>query len=210
MDSTKTEYMTVFEQYNPHTSKKDSTGETLHNCILPNLNHHEFSRFDKLMQQRQQQTQSIVPDLIKSKRKSVVIKSLADLRTQKDCDEIMEDLFSISDSSLSSDEEQDEEEDQPNQQLTTTTTTTTTQAPMPAPAHMLLPHLADYLVKNPDEPPENFLFRHYHRLSLEDLHYPIENIGHIIQSCNSIAEGVYITIDEFEALQGFSRFSTIH
>ncbi|EPB88987.1 hypothetical protein HMPREF1544_04248 [Mucor circinelloides 1006PhL] len=184
MDSTKTEYMTVFEQYNPHTS-----------------------RFDKLMQQRQQQTQSIVPDLIKSKRKSVVIKSLADLRTQKDCDEIMEDLFSISDSSLSSDEEQDEEEDQPNQQLTTTTTT---QAPMPAPAHMLLPHLADYLVKNPDEPPENFLFRHYHRLSLEDLHYPIENIGHIIQSCNSIAEGVYITIDEFEALQGFSRFSTIH
>lgn len=81
---------------------------------------------------------------------------------------------------------------------------------MQAPAHMLLPHLADYLVKHPDEPPENFLFKHYHRLSLEDLHYPIEKIGHLIQSCNSLAEGVYITMDEFEALQGFSRFFTLH
>ncbi|CAO3609479.1 unnamed protein product [Mucor fragilis] len=168
------------------------------------------------MRQQHQQTQSTVPGLVKSKRKSVVIKSLACLRTQKDCDEIMEDLFSISDSSLSSDEEQDadeEEKDQLNQQLattTTTTTTTTTQAPMQVPAHMLLPHLADYLVKHPDEPPENFLFKHYHRLSLEDLHHPIEKIGHLMQSCNSLAEGVYITMDEFEALQGFSRFFTVH
>lgn len=176
---------------------------------MPRLNNHGFCRFDKLMQQ-QKQTQISdlsVPDLIRNKKKSVVIKSLAELRTQKDCDEIMEDLFSISDSSLSSDEEDGDEEtgnqDQAIQQSTTVQTQTQT--------HMLLlPHLADYLVKNPDEPPENFLFRHYHRLSLQDLCYPIENIGHIIQSCNSVTEGVYITIDEFEALQGFSRFSTIN
>ncbi|KAL9560023.1 hypothetical protein MBANPS3_000138 [Mucor bainieri] len=208
MNAAKLEYVAVFEQYGPHS--RDYATEKPYNCILPNSSNQTFSHLDDLMRQQHQQAQSTVPDLIKSKRKSVVIKSLACLRTQKDCDEIMEDLFSISDSSLSSDEEQDvddEEEDQLNQQLTRTTTT---QAPMQAPAHMLLPHLADYLVKYPDEPPENFLFKYYHRLSLEDLHYPIENIGHLIQSCNSLAEGVYITMDEFEALQGFSRFFTIH
>ncbi|CEP14174.1 hypothetical protein [Parasitella parasitica] len=151
-----------------------------------------------------QQPQTISDHPVQHKRKSVVIKSLADLRTQKDCDEIMEDLFSLSDSSLSSDE--DDEEVMLEQQLPSST-----QEQASGQAHMLLlPHLADYLVNHPDEPPENFLFRHYHRFSLQDLYYPIENIEHIERSCNSFAEGVYITMDEFEALQGFSRFATIN
>lgn len=174
------------------------------------------------MQQQQQQQIHIgdfaVPGLVKNKKKSIVIKSLADLLTQKDGDEIMEDLFSISDSSLSSDEEQEEEEKEEEEEENRFNIQAATIAQYEQQQHqqqdkthmLLLPHLADYLVKHPDEPPENFLFRHYHRLSLQDLYYPIEEIGHIIQSCNSLAEGVYITADEFEALQGFSRFSTIN
>lgn len=114
------------------------------------------------------------------------------------------DMFSISeDSSLSSDEDEIVEE---NRHVMF--------------EQMLLPHLASYLVDNPDQPPENYFLKHYHRLSQQDLLFPIGNIHHItsvplleipsevIVHEKGLGEGVYITDNELEAIQGLSRFSS--
>lgn len=119
---------------------------------------------------------------------------------------MINDLFSYSDSELSSDDE-DDIVDENNKAI--------------------LPHLATYLVNHPEEPPENFFYKHYYRLSEQDLLSPIELVRHITSTLTTVSpynnhrhhrgskfveEGggvVYITTNEFEALQGFSRFSSI-
>ncbi|KAI8088524.1 hypothetical protein BDF21DRAFT_413430 [Thamnidium elegans] len=62
---------------------------------------------------------------------------------------------------------------------------------------------------HPDEPPENYFFKYYYRLSKQDLLYPIEYL--LLTNNNQEqknSDDIYITIDEFEALQGLSRFYT--
>lgn len=103
---------------------------------------------------------------------------------------LMDELFLMSDSSvLTSDEEEEEEEIM---------------------GHMILPHLANYLVDHPDEPPENYLFKHYHRLSEQDLLYPIEQLAVSAGSYTQQKKDndIYITMNEFEAIQGLACFST--
>lgn len=99
---------------------------------------------------------------------------------------LMDELFLLSDSSvLTSDEEEEEEED-----------------------IMILPHLANYLVDHPDEPPENCFFKNYHRLSEQDLLYPIEYLSNTNPANGTKDDDIYITLDELEAIQGLACFYT--
>lgn len=92
----------------------------------------------------------------------------------------------------------------------------------------ILPKLATYLVKNPDKSPESFYRRHRsfdssylrreyerepnidrtRRLSVTDLCNPIESLYQDKDWKNQESEEktISVTADEFEALQGFSRF----
>ncbi|KAG2178825.1 hypothetical protein INT43_001671 [Umbelopsis isabellina] len=92
----------------------------------------------------------------------------------------------------------------------------------------ILPKLASYLVKNPDKSPESFYRRHRsmddsytrrdikkehdrystRRLSVADLCNPIESLCQGSDWANTKPEEktISLTEDEFEALQGFSRF----
>ncbi|KAI8992661.1 hypothetical protein BDB01DRAFT_903605 [Pilobolus umbonatus] len=78
---------------------------------------------------------------------------------------------------------------------------------------MILPLLANYLVNHPDKSPESYFLYHYPeftphpQLSVEDLLYPIEKLDKIKPSYyQHYQQGVSITMDEFEALQGLGRF----
>lgn len=143
-----------------------------------------------------------VPKLIKStlkRRKIDPIKSIKKKKEDNHMAMLLDELFSLSDASqLSSDEEEDDEDEE----LEVVKDTII--------RHMMtLPHLANYLLDHPDEPPENYFFKYYYRLSKQDLLYPIE---YLLLTNNSQEQpnndDVYITIDEFEALQGLSRFYT--
>ncbi|RCH83778.1 hypothetical protein CU098_008794, partial [Rhizopus stolonifer] len=96
----------------------------------------------------------------------------------------------------------------------------------------VLSQLATYLVDHPDKSPENFLKHHQkqdvptRRLSIQDLANPIEKLE-VSSSSNSISnmsaststssisshhtedeelEGIDLTEDEFQAIQGFGKF----
>ncbi|KAI9497899.1 hypothetical protein BDB00DRAFT_802413 [Zychaea mexicana] len=114
---------------------------------------------------------------------------------------------------------------------------------------MILPRLASYLVRNPDESPESYLLHHQHsqqqprmnssnkdndnnyddeannnndpsppqqepsaspktrRLSVQDLCNPIESLEPTATPDQE--NGVDLTEDEFQALQGFGRFRLV-
>ncbi|KAG2206851.1 hypothetical protein INT47_007608 [Mucor saturninus] len=106
-------------------------------------------------------------------------------KASKSMSVLMDELFLLSDSSvLTSDEEEEEEE------------------------MMILPHLANYLVDHPDEPPENCFFKNYHRLSEGDLLYPIEYLSNSNPPNRTKDDDIYITLDELEAIQGLACFYT--
>lgn len=88
---------------------------------------------------------------------------------------------------------------------------------------MILPSIASYLVKNPDEPPENYLLHHEksaspptspkkvtRRLSVQDLCNPIESLEPSNMPMPKPEEqSVDLTEDEFQALQGLGRFRLV-
>ncbi|KAI9321918.1 hypothetical protein BX666DRAFT_1875054 [Dichotomocladium elegans] len=87
---------------------------------------------------------------------------------------------------------------------------------------MILPRLANYLVKNPGEPPENYLLHHEstspppspkrmgtRRLSVQDLCNPIESLEPNVPQQVQDEQGIDLTEDEFQALQGLGRFRLV-
>ncbi|KAI8140580.1 hypothetical protein BJV82DRAFT_222570 [Fennellomyces sp. T-0311] len=79
---------------------------------------------------------------------------------------------------------------------------------------MILPRLASYLVKHPGESPESYLLHHSppsspktRRLSVQDLCNPIESLEPTATPDQE--NGVDLTEDEFQALQGFGRFRLV-
>lgn len=145
-----------------------------------------------------------VPKLIQTKKKRKRTNSTIDynnnITKKKKLDLLLDELFSLSDSSqLSSDEDEEEEEVIEKVQMKEQDAII---------RHMMtLPHLANYLLDHPDEPPENYFFKYYYRLSKQDLLYPIDYfLTNHHQEQQSTLDDVYITLDEFEALQGLSRF----
>lgn len=144
-----------------------------------------------------------VPKLIQTKKKRKRTNSTIDynnnITKKKKLDLLLDELFSLSDSSqLSSDEDEEEEVIEKVQMKEQDAII----------RHMMtLPHLANYLLDHPDEPPENYFFKYYYRLSKQDLLYPIDYfLTNHHQEQQSTLDDVYITLDEFEALQGLSRF----
>ncbi|KAI9257579.1 hypothetical protein EDC94DRAFT_586454 [Helicostylum pulchrum] len=187
--------------------ERKHTGEKPFNCIVPGCSR-KFSRFDNMMQHTQTHhstNDKQVPKLIKStlkRRKIDPIKSIKKKKEDNHMAMLLDELFSLSDSSqLTSDEEEDEEEEEEEEEKAVKSTII---------RHMMtLPHLATYLLDHPDEPPENYFFKYYYRLSKQDLLYPIEYL--LLTNNNQERQNnddIYITIDEFEALQGLSRFYT--
>ncbi|CAO3636774.1 unnamed protein product [Mucor hiemalis] len=76
-----------------------------------------------------------------------------------------------------------------------------------------LSQLATYLVNNPNESPESYLTKNSppkltmtRRLSIQDLSNPIDRLDASSASLNATEEGVDLTEDEYQAIQGFGQF----
>lgn len=76
-----------------------------------------------------------------------------------------------------------------------------------------LSQLATYLVNNPNESPESYLTKNCppkltvtRRLSIQDLSNPIDRLDASSTNLSATEEGVDLTEDEYQAIQGFGQF----
>lgn len=137
-------------------------------------------------------TNEPVPELVKSKKRKHRTTSSKRKRQQQEehVAMLMNELFLLSDSSLlTSDEEIEYDDDKQQRHM------------------MILPHLASYLLNHPNEPPESYL----KSISVQESLCPMDSLLLLKQSpiFDEAEKEVYyyITMDEFEALQGLTQFS---
>ena len=103
---------------------------------------------------------------------------------------LMDELFLLSDSCTLTSDEEEEHHDGNKRNM------------------VVLPHLANYILSHPNEPPENYLYETCCSLTKHELSNPIESLHLFTFSKHTIQQedATFVTKDELEALQGFGRF----